>query len=354
MWKKWKLETGYDGNSEHLQNGSSTSLPNKNSNAAEYSPSQISSSEHGESTSSLGSNLNRISGKKNGPMNPNTVVSVAKSTYENLVKDSNSLQNLYNNHREVSLQCPLASNDEMILETTSTGITRIPPIDNFSSNIQILGNPSIGENTKIENIQKFKYENNEPIGIGMQIDSKKKDKLMKWLQKHVYHLNEVSQQTFDNGDLWKLHQHFFSPVNASEYSLGNQTNERGKFVKLPYYNLLSTSVKRNEPTAINSDSSVKNTESSSSHSQIIPQSFHMKALERKTSYRSLNAAMYTTPTDSMNPRNESQREPSPGSTRPRSEMDDSSLPSMQPAQKRAKKARISYFPRVKVGVMQKF
>lgn len=298
------------------------------------------------STLSLNGEQANTTVKKNGPIDPNTVVMVAKTTYENLGKDNSALLHWQNNHREVSLQSPLAPNDEMILETTPTGVTRIPPANTFSHNtkLNVLGFNSQEENGT--NGQTFSYPLENDVDKSVQVDPKKKEKLMNWLQQHASELNEVTQYPFDNADMWKLHQHFFSPVYNGEPIRKSDTNSEDDKGSISNGD---THMAPLQPSEINqivptrpSIPLAPNTNTSAQP----PMASSRAGLGRKTSYHSLSDSIISIPQSNPS-QNHQQPQSSPSTTRRHSEMNGDSSPCMQPAQKRAKKARISYFPRVK-------
>jgi len=43
-------------------------------------------------------------------------------------------------------------------------------------------------------------------------DPARKQRIVEWLCTNIQHLNEMSQYPFDSRDLWRLHQHYFTPV----------------------------------------------------------------------------------------------------------------------------------------------
>lgn len=43
-------------------------------------------------------------------------------------------------------------------------------------------------------------------------DPARKQRIVEWLCSNIQHLNEMSQYPFDSRDLWRLHQHYFTPV----------------------------------------------------------------------------------------------------------------------------------------------
>ncbi|CAJ1957392.1 unnamed protein product [Cylindrotheca closterium] len=43
-------------------------------------------------------------------------------------------------------------------------------------------------------------------------DPVRKQRIVEWLCSNIQHLNEMSQYPFDSRDLWRLHQHYFTPV----------------------------------------------------------------------------------------------------------------------------------------------
>lgn len=347
MWEKWRKERMNGSyNSEDQIMASSVSLPVGNSrNSSKYN----SNNNMRGSTLSLNGEQTNATVKKNGPIDPNTVVMVAKTTYENLGKDNSALLHWQNNHREVSLQSPLAPNDEMILETTPTGITRIPPANIFSqnTNLNVLRFNSEEENEMNGQTFSFPLENDAEKSV--QVDPKKKEKLIHWLQQHASELNEVTHYPFDNADMWKLHQHFFSPVyntESNKKSDTNSENDKSNISNGDTHMAPAQSSEINQSVPIRPSIPLAPTTNTNIQPQAQPSLASSRPLGRKTSYHSLSDSIISIP--QSNPaQNYQQPQSSPSTTRRHSEMYADSSSSMQPAQKRAKKARISYFPRVK-------
>ena len=57
-----------------------------------------------------------------------------------------------------------------------------------------------------------------------------KQKIVDWLYKNIHHLNKLAQLPFNSTKLWKLHQHYFTPV----------VNETGGVPPLPSMDMSHT------------------------------------------------------------------------------------------------------------------
>lgn len=55
-------------------------------------------------------------------------------------------------------------------------------------------------------------ESSNSYGKNPVPDPARKQRIVEWLCSNIQHLNEMSQYPFDSRDLWRLHQHYFTPV----------------------------------------------------------------------------------------------------------------------------------------------
>ena len=294
---------------------------------------------------------------RTGPSDPTTVVDAAKSAFEQIESfgGESFLTRLF--RRDVSNQSPLAPTDAILLERTPLGDVRIPPVDNFSPlsfSFEING---VGGNCRNNSKPPKALPENPNIHL---IDRRKSKHNLEWLRIHTEALRSLAQQQFDNADLFKLHQYFFSPVEATsnhmsedetEYPISNHTSSAME-TDIP--------VNRNQPSNLTKALTDDNPASPRDYitnskkefvvtmPQLAPRPWTASTvLERKTSYRLLQEV--SAPIEAG--RQVSEHNYSSGGRRRNVSMlneNCSNVQTMQPASKRLKKARIAYFPRIRV------
>ncbi len=149
---------------------------------------------------------------KPGPADPTLVVSAAKSAFEAM--DDGEGEDLLADPvppRERLDSCPLVVHDAVMLERSPSGNVRAPAIDatrerRLSDEITPLRrmmstSPTPGAAAKRED--------------DLSLDPERRKKLEEWLGQHITSLTELANLPFNDADLWKLHQYFFSPVGTS-------------------------------------------------------------------------------------------------------------------------------------------
>mmetsp|Transcript_30071 Transcript_30071/g.34956 ORF Transcript_30071/g.34956 Transcript_30071/m.34956 type:complete len:1067 (-) Transcript_30071:67-3267(-) len=154
-----------------------------------------------------GSNSIRRRVIASGPLDAPTVVAVAKRAFETLgPKGEEMLAKSTAEARGSSFKSPLAG-DVIVVEANGVAM----PLENLDSSgdygdvcTSTRPKPPIPGNLIV-------HKTTAPKVPSMDPDMRKK-KIMEWLCKNMYHLNELSQLPFNDGELWRLHQHFVSPT----------------------------------------------------------------------------------------------------------------------------------------------
>lgn len=180
-------------------------------------------------------------------------------------------------------------------------------------------------------------------------DPSRKKRIVEWLSTNIQRLNKLAQQPFSSAELWKLHQHFFTPVvNETGGSVAPSpdpsANEIGKnFWSVPE---VSREPSKNSPVNMMGDPSedalmVPASDPSMQNSRGAMASLPM--LKRKVSYRFLGDAALTMP--AAHRQTQSERSTSVSMMIEGGPI----VHSMPPKTKRARRnrARISFLPRVK-------
>jgi hypothetical protein len=140
-----------------------------------------------------------------GPLDAATVVAVAKRAYEALgpqgeeILSQRSAQTILS-----SFESPLAG-DVIVVEANGVAMPLDHPDSSNCGYVNVENNinpqpPIPGELI----VQIAKTPTLDP--------PTRKKKIVKWLCNNMYHLNELSNLPFNDGELWRLHQHFVSPT----------------------------------------------------------------------------------------------------------------------------------------------
>jgi Ran GTPase-activating protein (RanGAP) involved in mRNA processing and transport len=122
------------------------------------------------------------------PFEPAIVVDVAKKAYATLVAEGVDVFSRRPDHpNDSSFESPIAG-DSIILEFDPSVNDRMPA----SKARSFVASPEIPKQTLP--------------------DPTRKKRIVEWLCANIQHINKLSQQPFDSTELWKLHQHYFTPV----------------------------------------------------------------------------------------------------------------------------------------------
>jgi Ran GTPase-activating protein (RanGAP) involved in mRNA processing and transport len=179
-------------------------------------------------------------------------------------------------------------------------------------------------------------------------DPHRKKRIVDWLCKNIQHLNELSQIAFNSGELWRLHQHYFTPVvnesggNVNDSSLLESADTVGRMVNsVP--DVSRHGANPNDASMVTpSTQSIEDQcfiPASDPSLQLSPMGVQLTMLKRKVSYRFLGDA--DKPTGSMHYVNEH--------SVAKMIEDGAGVQAMPPRTKRARrnKTRISFLPRIK-------
>ena len=293
-----------------------------------------------------------------GPLDPATVVAVAKRAYEALGDNGGAMLSRRSDHPlEPSFESPVAE-DAIMLEATESGDA---PKEQHHFTLRGLLDPAsmdVGEssyepsdmNISVDDANGKSSPQSPPPAPNLSFDERRKW-IVEWLCKHFQYLNELSQLPFSSAELWRLHQHFFTP-SIQDMGGGNGS---GNVSPTPNANSLD-GFNNIDGSSIFSSQHPVSTSTQSSDGQIcVPVSEPslprlgapsrymgtLPMLKRKVSYRFLNEAMLTSSSHS-----EVRSEDSKSVSKM---IEDVSSQSMQPKFKKARrnKTRISFVPRIK-------
>jgi hypothetical protein len=221
-----------------------------------------------------------------GPLEATIVVEVARKTYESLVANgvdvfSRRKGNLY----EPSFGSPLAGDAIMIESPQGT-----PPKTHNRMDVSESEN---GDHLPTNQARSFVAAPESTNTKQAIPDPNRKKRIVEWLCSNIQHLNELSQLPFSSNELWRLHQHYFTPVvNES----GGTVSDNGDLI------VCASSVPDVSRASPGGSAVTPSTQSSEDHlsvplsdpalcASLAPMSLPL--LKRKVSYRFLGDSMIT-------------------------------------------------------------
>jgi hypothetical protein len=139
------------------------------------------------------------------PLEAHLVVEIAKNTYTRLL--ANGVDVFSRRVVEPSFGSPLAR-DTILLETGASALTiNDSSVQNGSGFTQNTGLP-------VNQARSFVAppESTATAKKTEMPDPARKQRIVEWLCTNIEHLNELAQLPFSSRELWRLHQHYFTPV----------------------------------------------------------------------------------------------------------------------------------------------
>eukprot|EP00526_Cylindrotheca_closterium_P000078 CAMPEP_0113620600 /NCGR_PEP_ID=MMETSP0017_2-20120614/10502_1 /TAXON_ID=2856 /ORGANISM="Cylindrotheca closterium" /LENGTH=864 /DNA_ID=CAMNT_0000530277 /DNA_START=116 /DNA_END=2710 /DNA_ORIENTATION=- /assembly_acc=CAM_ASM_000147 len=144
---------------------------------------------------------------RQAPLEATVVVEVAKKAYASLVAngvDVFSRQGL--DATDLSFESPLAGESIMIESPGRDG--------SGTNDVEVKPQGVLTGDLPAKQARSFVAppESSGNNGKNPVPDPARKQRIVEWLCSNIQHLNEMSQYPFDSRDLWRLHQHYFTPV----------------------------------------------------------------------------------------------------------------------------------------------
>jgi hypothetical protein len=310
---------------------------------------------------------NLQSASRPAPLEASVVVEVAKKAYESLVANGvDVFSRRSKNDLDHSFDSPLAG-DAIMIESLAQGNSQTNQYlveHSFSKNM--IDDGTMKKQMPTKQTRSFVAPPESRAGSKKQDlpDPARKQRIVEWLCSNIQHLNELAQFPFESRELWRLHQHYFTPVvneSGGEAAHCGASSDSRIVSSVP-------DVSRGNPTG---SLVIPSTESSEGHfsvpisDPIFPGSPNapnsLPILKRKVSYRVLGDAMLSSH-GKLEPRLESNNHnDSVGKSEPRLETNhhNGSVAkmiegghtghSLPPKTKRARRnrTRISFLPRIK-------
>jgi len=129
---------------------------------------------------------------RQAPLDPMVVVEVAKKAFNSLVE----------NGVDVFSRRPGHPNEPSIVSPISHGVIVVEDKNGALAHPLISG----------ERVKSF-VAPPEPTKVdSMHPDPARKKRIVEWLCKNIQHLKKIAQLPFSSAELWRLHQHYFTPV----------------------------------------------------------------------------------------------------------------------------------------------
>ena len=144
-------------------------------------------------------------GKVTGPLDANTVVDVAKRAFASLGETGQEVFSRIQDCSGVSSESPLAE-DAIMVEGSRTDPGEYKEMANGDEN------RPIGKMLLLSNPAKSFVAAPEQPAESCVPDPSRKKRIVDWLCQNIQHLNDLSQLPFSSGEMFRLHQHYFTPV----------------------------------------------------------------------------------------------------------------------------------------------
>ena len=280
-----------------------------------------------------------------GPLDGDTVVAVAKRAFQSLGANSEDvLARSYGREKEASFDCPLSA--DAIISEASDLVVDDGPINQADMTTDQVGMDEVD----IQNMHSppipgdLVVRTATPLCPSLDSPTRKK-KIVEWLccDGNINHLNQLAQLPFNSSELWRLHQHYFSPTiqeNWESSSNGSYSQDANIF---NVSSMQGGSSILSEPFATTPSTDI----SSHHHIPISAPVMNdnigsLPILKRKVSYQHLHEASFDS--NSKLPVNKNSANQSVSKL-----IEDRSGSMMQPKFKRARRnrSRISMVPRIK-------
>lgn len=157
--------------------------------------------------------------QRSGPLDATVVVEVAKKAFEKLVANGvDVFSRRPSSNFDPSFGSPLASGAIMVESSSSNGGNPV-----FYLNGQANNTNNGGVNDMTGQPKSFVAPPESQDAKKQEMpDPARKKRIVEWLCSNIQHLNELSQIPFDPRELWKLHQHYFTPVINESGGVGWQ------------------------------------------------------------------------------------------------------------------------------------
>jgi len=278
-----------------------------------------------------------------GPLDPATVVAVAKRAYESLADNGDAvLSNLPARPREPSFESP-SCEDAIMLEADGDHINDVE----LENSIELEPSPLYVSNGSCTDPLSPLQDGDKStlVSLTFNLDAAaRKKRIVEWLCRNIHHLNELSQLPFNSSELWRLHQHFFTPtvydsgIAGLSISESQELSSSCNFSEPPGSSIVSEPFDTT-PSMASTDVPIMRASEPVMNPSVLP------LLKRKVSYRFLHEACLTSePPCTVIPRLKTVGDASVSKL-----IEDMNVHTMQPSSKRPRRnrSRVSFVPAIK-------
>lgn len=145
------------------------------------------------------------------PLEASVVVEIAQKTYDRLASSGMDVfMKRKGNGTEPSFGSPIA-NDPIVIEAPAGKMNGIDLMSNGKQE-HASGQTADIEQMPKNNARSFVAAPEAEYDVSETPDPARKQRIIEWLCSNIQHMNELAQLPFSSGELWRLHQHYFTPV----------------------------------------------------------------------------------------------------------------------------------------------
>lgn len=160
------------------------------------------------------------------PLEANVVAEIAQKAYDRLV--SNGMEGFMKRRgkgTEPAFGSPIA-NDPIVIEAPDFKTDDRDTSSNGNSSNNSVQTADLDQMPK-NNPRSFIAAPEAELVTSEAPDPARKQRIIEWLCSNIQHMNELAQLSFSSRELWRLHQHYFTPVvNESGGSVANGHGDR--------------------------------------------------------------------------------------------------------------------------------
>ena len=133
------------------------------------------------------------SATRSGPVDPTVVVEVAKKAFNSLVENGVDVFTRRPGHPNEGANASPISHASIVMEDTNGALMQQPFLNG-------------------ERVESFVAPPEPTAAQSSQPDPARKKRIVEWLCQNIQHLKKIAQLPFSSAELWRLHQHYFTPV----------------------------------------------------------------------------------------------------------------------------------------------
>jgi Ran GTPase-activating protein (RanGAP) involved in mRNA processing and transport len=266
---------------------------------------------------------------RRGPVDPTTVVEVAKKAFDSLVENGVDIFTRRPGHPNQGANASPISYGIILTEDTNGTLMQHPLLTG-------------------ERVESFVAPPEPTVAQSSHPDPARKKRIVEWLCQNIHNLKKIAQLPFSSAELWRLHQHYFTPVvNESGGSVAPSPNPSAEPLGFGISSVPDVS------RGVASDSIPEGIVNESGAALLVPVSdpslkkspdpmSSLPMLKRKVSYRFLGDAALAAPSSRVLPNH-----PPPFSTSSSISRGQTNTLPRKSKRARRNRNRISFLPRVK-------